>query len=86
MTENEKLIAQLKALLKEAKIQPTSKYLTAKGIEAEYGISHKTVLNRSNLPTTHKRYLPYVNLKGGRLKYFERRVIERLINIGSTNV
>lgn len=79
MTEKEQILNELKALLKEAKVQPRSKYLSAKKIEKQYGISTKTILNRSNLPATHKRYIPSVHLKGGRKKYFERKVIERMI-------
>lgn len=79
MTEKEEILNELKVLLKGAKIQPNSKYLSANQIEKQYGISSKTILNRSNLPATHKRYIPSVHLKGGRKKYFERKVIERLI-------
>ena len=79
MEQIEELISELQKILKNAKIEPTSKYLSAKRIEKEYGISAKTILNRSNLPVTNKRYIPSVHLKGGRKKYFERKVIERLI-------
>ncbi|SHG20937.1 hypothetical protein SAMN05443144_12169 [Fodinibius roseus] len=79
MTEKDELLAELREILEEVKVDPPSKYLSAKRVEIEYGISAKTILNRSNLPVKHKRYIPSVHLKGGRKKYFERKVIERLI-------
>ena len=81
MIYNHYLSARLEALLKELNIQPTSKYLSAKQVEAEFGVPQKTILNRSNLPTTHKRYIPSVRLKGGRKKYFERKVIKRFFEV-----
>jgi hypothetical protein len=86
MINKHEIMAELKAILQRAQIEPNSKYLSAKDIEILYGIPAKTILNRSNLPATHKRFIPSVRLRGGRKKYFERKVIERLINIGSTNV
>lgn len=76
------MMAELKAILKRAQIEPNAKYLTAKQVEVVYGIPQKTVLNRSNLPANHKRYIPSVRLKGGRKKYFERKVIDRMIQMG----
>ncbi len=84
--EKQNIIKELRAMLKHAGINTNSKYLSAKDIEILYGIPAKTILNRSNLPVVHKRFIPSVRLRGGRKKYFERKVIERLINIGSTNV
>jgi len=75
---NKKIVAELKALLKMAQIDPYARYLTAKEIEALYGVPSKSALNRSNLPSSHPRHLPSVRLKGGTKKYFERKVIERL--------
>ena len=73
---------ELKELLIRADIVPNSKYLTAKQVEVVYGVPSKTVLNRSNLPANHNRHIPSVRLKGGRKKYFERKVMDRLIQIG----
>ena len=86
MIDNENIVAAVTELLERAKINTHAKYLTAKQIEVVFGIPQKTILNRSNLPDVHKRFIPSVRLRGGRKKYFERKVIERLINIGSTNV
>jgi hypothetical protein len=79
---NEKLVKELKAILKMAQIDPNARYLTAKQIETLYGIPAKTALNRSNLKSTDPRFLPSVRLKGGRKKYFEVKVIERLFVVG----
>ena len=72
-------IDELKELLIRADINPNAKYLTAKQVEVLYGIPRKTVLNRSNLPPEHNRFIPCVFLKSGRKKYFERKVIDRMI-------
>ncbi len=85
--ENSKneMMAELKAILQRAQIEPNAKYLTAKQVEVVFGIPQKTVLNRSNLPATHNRFIPFVRLKGGRKKYFERKVVERLMQIGGVS-
>ena len=58
----------------------TSKYLTAQDIEAEYGIDQRTVLNRSNLHPSSSGFIPSMKISGkGRRKYFERKVIDRLL-------
>lgn len=62
----------------EAKPKST-KYLTAQMIEKEFGIDQRTILNRSNLPPSDKRYIPSLKMNGRR-KYFERKVINRLLN------
>jgi len=85
MEEKEELMARLEALLEQAKFQPTSKYLSAKQVEAEFGVPQKTILNRSNLPASHKRHLPSVRLKGGRKKFFERKVINRFFEVQANN-
>ena len=82
MNKQKDFVAKLTELLEKAKIDTNAKYLTAKQVEVIYGIKQKTVLNRSNLPATHKRFLPSVRLKGGRRKYFERKVIDRMFQIG----
>jgi hypothetical protein len=81
MKERNEMISELRSLLEKAQIVPNSKYLTAKQIEAEFGVPYKTILNRSNLPSSHARYIPSVRLKSGRKKYFERKVIERLFKL-----
>tara|TARA_R100001143_G_scaffold63387_1_gene70100 strand:- start:34982 stop:35224 length:243 start_codon:yes stop_codon:yes gene_type:complete len=63
----------------EQQLDSNGKYLSANQIEIQYGISSKQILNRSNLPVNHKRHIPSVRLKGGRKKYFERKVFERMI-------
>ena len=55
-----------------------SKYLTAQDIEAEFGIDQRTILNRSNLHPSDNRFIPSLKM-GGRRKYFERKVIDRLL-------
>ena len=81
--KNEKdFVTALTELLEKAKIDKHAKYLTAKQVEVVYGIPRKTLLNRSNLPATHNRFIPSVRLKGGRKKYFERKVIDRMIQVG----
>lgn len=82
MKNQKDFVAALTELLEKAKIDTHAKYLTAKQIEVVYGIPQKTVLNRSNLPANHKRHIPSVRLKGGRKKYFERKVIDRMIQMG----
>ena len=67
----------------EQQLDSSGKYLSANQIEIQYGISSKNILNRSNLPVNHPRYLPSVKLKGGRKKLFERKVLERMIITGS---
>ncbi|MTI88834.1 MAG: hypothetical protein FH748_12780 [Balneolaceae bacterium] len=58
----------------------TTKYLTAQDIEAEFGIDQRTVLNRSNLHPSNPRFIPSMKISGkGRRKYFERKVIDRLL-------
>ena len=85
MTDSKKIlneIDELKALMNEmnSAIVTEQKYLSAKDVESEFGIPSKTVLNRSNLPSSNPRYLPFVRFKGGRKKYFERKVLERLLS------
>jgi len=56
-----------------------TRYITAQEIEADFGIDQRTILNRSNLPPAHKQFIPCLRV-GGRRKYFERKVIERLFS------
>jgi len=81
MKHQDNFAKELAELLERAKINPNSKYLTAKEIELIYGVPQKTVLNRSNLPATHRRHIPSVRLRGGRKKYFERKVVERFFEL-----
>lgn len=71
----------LEEILKHVKEQATPKYLTARGVEKRYGIKQKTVLNRSCLKPTDPRYIPAVKLKGGSRKYFDPKVLDRLLTI-----
>lgn len=81
MTDNININKKLDEILATLKISTNrSKYLTAKQAQEEFGIPSKTLLNRSKLPSTHKRYIPTCRLSGGRKKYFERKVLERIIN------
>ena len=85
MQDQEELKGLLLEILQAVKASKGSKYLTAKQVEEEYGIKSKTVLNRSNLPANHKRHIPSVNLKEGRQKYFERKLLDRLFIVTSTD-
>lgn len=55
------------------------KYMTATEVASTYGLSRKTILNRSNLDTMDSQFIPSVKLGNGRKKYFERAVISRLL-------
>lgn len=77
------LESKIEFLLRAYQSKPDkSRYITAQDIEADFGIDQRTVLNRSNLPQTHKQFIPCLRV-GGRRKYFDRKVIERLF---ATNV
>lgn len=56
-----------------------SKYMTAQDIDKEIGVDQRTILNRSNLSSINKNYIPSVRF-GGRRKYFERKVIEKIFS------
>ncbi len=84
-TTEKEILEKLDKILASLKESTVSKYLTAKEVEGEFGINSKTLLNRSNLPVTHKRYIPSVSLKGGRKKHFERKVLDRLFGISEVN-
>lgn len=62
-----------------------SKYLTAQEVAQIYSINAKTLLNRSGLSRRDPRYIPSLRLKGGRRKYFERKVIERIMQINGVS-
>ena len=76
------IITRLDAIIAHLGIaaSSSSKYLTAKQAEAEFGIKAQTLRNRSTLAPTDKRYIPSVRLNGGRQKYFERKVLQRMIS------
>jgi len=62
----------------------STKYLTAQDIEAEFGIDQRTILNRSNLHPSNPGFIPSLKISGkGRRKYFERKVINRLLEPAS---
>ncbi|WP_440999833.1 hypothetical protein [Fodinibius sp. SL11] len=72
------LESKIEFLLRAYQSKPDkSRYITAQDIEADFGIDQRTVLNRSNLPPAHKQFIPCLRV-GGRRKYFDRKVIERL--------
>jgi hypothetical protein len=50
-----------------------------------YGVNAKTLLNRSGLAASDVRYIPSINLKGGRRKYFERKLLDRLFIVAQIN-
>lgn len=77
MNTQKELMDKLSKLLRDS----DSKYLSSKQIETIFGIPSKTILNRSNLPHSHQRHIPSLRLKGGRKKYFERKVIERMFEV-----
>jgi hypothetical protein len=81
MRNQKKFVTELTELLERAKIDKHAKYLTAKQVEIVYGIPRKTVLNRSNLPVRHKLFVPSSIFKGGRQKYFERKVMDRMFQV-----
>ena len=81
MIDNKTFVRELTELLERAKIDKNARYLTARQVQLLYNIPSKTLLNRSNLKSTHPRYLPSLRLRGGRKKYFEKKVIERLFVI-----
>ncbi|MDR8389925.1 hypothetical protein NC796_02165 [Aliifodinibius sp. S!AR15-10] len=56
-----------------------SKFMTAQDVDKEIGIDQRTILNRSNLSPVNKNYIPSVRF-GGRRKYFERKVIEKIFS------
>ena len=75
----QRLLHKVDGLRNDIRSHTLPNYLTAKQAEKEYGIPHKTLLNRSLLPPSSHRYIPAVRLNGGRKKYFERKVLDRLI-------
>ena len=77
----QKVAHMLEEILKHIRENHSPKYLTAKEVEERYGINQKSVLNRSGLKATDPRYIPAVNLKGGRRKYFDPKVLDRLLTI-----
>lgn len=74
--------------LKTKTVNNTSitKFITAQTAEMIYGVKAKTLLNRSGLDATDLRYIPSLNLTGGRRKYFERKLLDRLFIIHATRV
>lgn len=58
----------------------TKKLLSAKDVAFLTGLDHRTILNRSNLPQTDRRFIPSVTFGSSR-KYFERKVIMRIFNL-----
>ena len=79
LTKLSQLEKQLELVLSSLHNKPdSSTYMTAQDIEREFGIDQRTILNRSNLHHSDKRFIPSLRM-GGRRKYFERKVIARLL-------
>ena len=73
--------AKLDALLSQGDVRPDSqRYLTAKDVGRMTGLDPRTILNRSNLGQEEALYIPSLRF-GGKRKYFDRRVIERLFRV-----
>jgi len=60
------------------------KYITAQQAAHLFGISAKTLLNRSALPTQDLRYIPSIKFGHSRRKYFEISLLERLFTLAQT--
>lgn len=74
------LESKIDVIIRSLNVKPDrSRYMTAQDIQSEYGIDQRTVLNRSNLSVIDKNFIPSLRI-GGRRKYFERKVIERLFS------
>jgi hypothetical protein len=58
------------------------KYLTAQEAAQIYGVNAKTLLNRSGLSKSDPRYIPSLKMRGGRRKYFEQKMLDRLFIVG----
>jgi hypothetical protein len=56
------------------------KVLHAKDVALLTGLDYRTIINRSNLSPTDRRYIPSITMGSSR-KYFERKVIMRIFNL-----
>ena len=73
--------AKLDALIFHGGASPDSqRYLTAKDVGRLTGLDPRTILNRSNLGQDDSLYIPSLRF-GGKRKYFDRRVVERLFRV-----
>lgn len=81
MNKQKNFVAELTKLFEKAKTDVNIKYLTTKQINDVYGIPSK--LNQSHLSVKHKQFIPSVRLIGGRRKYFERKVMDRLFVVAN---
>lgn len=59
------------------------RYITAREVQDLTGLDQRTILNRSNYPKDHPRFLPSIQFGNSRRKYFERKVIERIFHLES---
>lgn len=57
------------------------RYIGAEEAGNVLGLKAKTVLNRSNLPEDNDRHIPSLSVAGSNRKRFDRRVIERLMEV-----
>ncbi|MCH2449829.1 MAG: hypothetical protein MK198_06740 [Gracilimonas sp.] len=71
--------------MKTEKTKNKTRFITAQQAERIYGVNSKTLLNRSGLPASDVRYIPSLKLKGGRRKYFERKLLDRLFIISGVD-
>ena len=58
------------------------KYITARDVGRLVGLNPRTILNRSNLDSGDALFVPSLRF-GGKRKYFDRRVTERLFRVSS---
>ena len=63
-----------------AKTPDGQKYLAARDVGRLVGLDPRTILNRSNLDREDALFVPSLRF-GGKRKYFDRRVIERLFRV-----
>lgn len=73
--------AKLDTLLHNVQATPDEqKYLSARDVGRMVGLNSRTILNRSNLDPSDRRYVPSLSF-GTKRKFFERRVVERLFRV-----
>jgi hypothetical protein len=69
----------LEMIYEEVEGSGDRRYIGAKEAGEILGVEGKTVLNRSNFPEDHDRYIPSLTVPGSDRKRFDREVIERLM-------
>ena len=77
----EALDAKLDTLIASTGKAPDGqKYLTARDVGRLVRLDPRTILNRSNLNREDALFIPSLRF-GGKRKYFDRRVVERLFRV-----